>query len=116
MSRYVGIRVEETGHIVVCKDGEPLDPAPSQKLYNHSPDGFAWGYAGSGSAQLALALLLDVTGKERVSLLLHQYFKAEHVATWDAVWIIETDQVKQWSYNTLRRLQKTGMIFQDKRP
>src|SRR5467141_965015 len=26
---------------------------------NHSPTGFAWGYGGSGPAQLALALLID---------------------------------------------------------
>lgn len=29
---------------------------------NHSPDGFEWGYGGSGPAQLALALTLDVLG------------------------------------------------------
>lgn len=39
-------------------DGQLLDAAPSQRVQNHSPDGFNWGYAGSGPAQLALALLL----------------------------------------------------------
>jgi hypothetical protein len=42
----------------VLVDGVKLDPKPSQKLRNHSPDGFAWGYPGSGPAQLALAILL----------------------------------------------------------
>lgn len=32
----------------VWLDGELLDPKPSQKVYNHSPDGFNWGYGGSG--------------------------------------------------------------------
>jgi len=32
----------------VLVDGRLLDPAPSQRLWNHSPDGFNWGYAGSG--------------------------------------------------------------------
>jgi len=45
-------------------DGELLDPRPSQKLRNHSPDGFNWGYAGSGPAQLALAIMLKLKGKE----------------------------------------------------
>jgi hypothetical protein len=44
-------------------DGKRLDPRPSQKYHNHSPDGFNWGYAGSGPAQLALAIMLKITGK-----------------------------------------------------
>jgi len=28
-------------------------------LWNHSPDGFEWGYGGSGPAQLALAIYQD---------------------------------------------------------
>ena len=43
--------------------GQWLDPAPSQKQRNHSPDGFNWGYGGSGPAQLALARVLKLTGK-----------------------------------------------------
>lgn len=41
--------------------GEPLAPARSLAVRNHSPDGFSWGYAGSGPAQLALAILLRAT-------------------------------------------------------
>lgn len=66
----------------VFLDGARLDPGPSQRLWNHSPDGFAWGYGGSGPAQLALALLLAVTGDDAVSVSLHQQFKFEHVAGW----------------------------------
>ncbi len=47
----------------VWLDGEYLDPQPSQKIRNHSPDGFSWGYGGSGPAQLALAVVLKLTGK-----------------------------------------------------
>jgi hypothetical protein len=46
----------------VWLDGKLLDPRPSQKYHNHSPDGFNWGYGGSGPSQLALAVLLAVTG------------------------------------------------------
>ncbi len=47
----------------VYLDGKYLDPKPSQKLHNHSPDGYNWGYGGSGPAQLALAIVLKLTGK-----------------------------------------------------
>jgi len=31
----------------------------------HSPNGFEWGYSGSGPAQLALALCIEVAGRTR---------------------------------------------------
>jgi len=33
--------------------------SPRLGVINHSPDGFSWGYSGSGPAQLALAILCD---------------------------------------------------------
>lgn len=59
---------------LVTINGIPLDPAPSQKLRNHSPDGFAWGYPGSGPAQLALALLLHYSDAN-FALANYQQFK-----------------------------------------
>lgn len=60
----------------VWLDGRWLDPKPSQKIYNHSPDGFNWGYGGSGPAQLALAIVLKLTGKPDG----HQDFKWKVIA------------------------------------
>jgi hypothetical protein len=48
----------EQGGFEVYLDGEYLSPKHSQGIFNHSPDGFAWGYNGSGPSQLALAVLL----------------------------------------------------------
>ena len=73
-----------------------LDPEPSQKLINHSPDGFQWGYGGSGPSQLALALLLDVTGDSGLSVALHQDFKNNFVATWGESWQMEADEILRW--------------------
>lgn len=48
-TRYWGKRISQCGHQPVYKqllpDGEPteLSPAASQRLRNHSPDGFQWG-------------------------------------------------------------------------
>ena len=47
----------------VYLDGKLLSPELSQKYHNHSPDGFNWGYGGSGPAQLALAIMLELTGE-----------------------------------------------------
>jgi hypothetical protein len=49
---------------VVHVDDKPLRPDHSQKVRNHSPDGFNWGYGGSGPAQFALALLLLYVDQE----------------------------------------------------
>jgi hypothetical protein len=56
----------------VTVDGRPL--SPRYDLANHSPDGFSWGYAGSGPAQLALALLADYLGDKEAQRL-YQDFK-----------------------------------------
>lgn len=59
-----------------------VSPGPSQKLMNHSPDGFNWGYGGSGPAQAALALLLAAGLKKADALALYQAFKWSFVARW----------------------------------
>ena len=56
-----------------------LNPIKSQQVFNHSPDGFAWGYGGSGPAQLALAILLEFTNQE-TALKLYQDFKRDIIS------------------------------------
>lgn len=73
-----------------------LDPGPSQKVWNHSPDGFQWGYGGSGPAQLALAILLDVTGDEALSVRLHQDFKRDKIAQLEDSFVLTEDEVRDW--------------------
>jgi Family of unknown function (DUF6166) len=63
----------------VWVDGRPLRPERSQRIWNHSPDGFGWGYEGSGPAQLALAILLSLTD-ERTAVQNHQEFKRKVIA------------------------------------
>ena len=53
----------------------PLPLNPRYDLSNHSPDGYAWGYTGSGPAQLCLALLADALGDDQRALRLYQDFK-----------------------------------------
>lgn len=49
---------EESWFGAVTFDGASLSAKTSQKLWNASPDGFAWGYSGSGPTQLAFGILL----------------------------------------------------------
>lgn len=84
------------GGFIVVKDGQVLSPKASQKLINHSPNGFNWSYGGSGPAQLALALLLDVTGDKEVAQRWYQDFKWQVVAGLDRHWRITGDEIKQW--------------------
>ena len=63
-------------------DGVEIFPDQSQKIHNHSPDGFAWGYGGSGPAQSALALCLHIFKNRYVAEALHQDFKFAYVAHW----------------------------------
>jgi len=63
----------------VILNGEKLTPTKSQEVWDHSPDGFNWGYGGSGPAQLALAILLELTDKQ-VAIDNHQKFKNDIIA------------------------------------
>ena len=73
---YVGARREPAGAKVTVSDerGTRLLP-PRHDLRNHSPDGFEWGYAGSGPAQLALAICADVLGDDERAQRVYQAFK-----------------------------------------
>ena len=77
---YVGYRRRGRAIVEKQSDQEQLTPERSLELANHSPSGFSWGYAGSGPAQLALALLLDYTDDEDVALAEYMSFKTEVVS------------------------------------
>lgn len=44
----------------VYLNGEALSPDDSREVFDHSPDGFNWGYSGSGPMQLALAICIKL--------------------------------------------------------
>lgn len=76
-------------------DGKYINPKKSQNLFNKSPDGFAFGYYGSGPAQAALAIMMEYTD-DNTALRLYQKFKEEYVATWkEPDMEIELD-IKEW--------------------
>jgi hypothetical protein len=70
-------------------------------LWNHSPSGFEWGYAGSGPAQTALAVLADYTDNDKTSVRLHQEFKRRVVARFpnDGSWLMRRRALKSYVDN-----------------
>jgi hypothetical protein len=64
-----------SGSPILRIDGDVVSITDSLKLADHSPDGFSWGYPGSGPAQLALALLLHFTDDKEFALEYYQHFK-----------------------------------------
>ena len=81
-------------HESANRDGEARPLPLHLSLRNHSPTGFAWGYGGSGPAQLALALLMDATGDKELALQHYQEFKWRFVAAWEQSWSITEKEIR----------------------
>lgn len=73
------------------------------EVRNHSPSGFAWGYGGSGPAQLALALLMDALGDAGMALDHYQEFKRDHVARWESTWSITAEDIQFYVLSKVTR-------------
>jgi hypothetical protein len=73
---------KKPGQKVYRLNDQKLSARRSQQVYNHSPNGFEHGYEGSGPAQLALAICLELFGRNKV-FSIYQDFKREHIATLD---------------------------------
>lgn len=65
-------------HVFAVRNGQVRFLNPRYDLETFSPDGLSWGYGGSGSAQLAIAILMEVLGDwERVKVVwprFHDHF------------------------------------------
>jgi hypothetical protein len=74
----------------------PLDPCI--KMVNHSPTGFAWGYQGSGPAQLAFALLYHVTKDKETSQRFYQRFKTDVIGAMpmEGNWKLSYNDIVEW--------------------
>lgn len=75
-----------------------LLPDRSQKEYNHSPDGFNWGYAGSGPSQLALAIMLVYSPTKDFAVHWYQDFKREVISalSQNEDFVFDDEIVKEW--------------------
>jgi ribosomal protein S27AE len=85
MKTYVGRR-DESGRaqILVLAPGD-VTGRPLQHRVRHSPDGFEWGYGGSGPADTARSILFDYLGHD-VPASVYQAFKFTLVAKLKQDW------------------------------
>ena len=91
MKLYEGIRTENEAKVTV--DGRPLDMRLDLRLHADRPE---WGYAGSGPAQLALALLADAIGDDE-AMEHHQKFKRTVVAGLERErWSLTQAEIRSW--------------------
>ncbi len=85
---------------VICSigpDGEPVTNVP-QRIVRHSPTGFAWGYGGSGPAELALNILSMYIGQEEAQRGgLYQRFKERFIVPMpEAGGVIKRTDILEW--------------------
>ena len=96
---FRGIR-EENGtcrlYYLHQKGMEEITIHYSQTAYVHSYD-FEWGYGGSGPAQTALAILMEVTEDKQLSLRLYQHLKHQVIAHAPYHgWKIPMEELQKW--------------------
>lgn len=98
MKKYFGeLRSEGVGgQVILVSDS---DRNGSTKLLphivRHSPDGFNWGYSGSGPADTALSILTDCLG-QNVANAFYQEFKSQFVAFWKESFEITEKEIRDW--------------------
>ena len=88
--RYLGIRTPLGCTVGFNDDSGDVFPMidPRFDLRMHSPDGFEWGYHGSGPCQLALALVADATGDDELAkrvylLFMHRIVSGLVIEGWE---------------------------------
>lgn len=85
------------------ENGKPVTNIP-QVLVLHSPDGFEWGYGGSGPADLALNILLRFGMSQEKVKRLHQDFKWKFISTLPQEGgIIPASEIRMWIQNEEKR-------------
>lgn len=99
--KFHGIRTQEGARVWVQTRNAMFPLAPRNDVANHSPDGFEWGYGGSGPAQLALAICLELLeGNAARALAVHQDVKWRFVGSETRdVWELEGATVLEYIAN-----------------
>ena len=95
---YEGINKGAGGQTVLVIETDGKEKFSSKSLYHvvrHSPDGFQWGYGGSGPSDLALSMLTDAVGKELAEQY-YQLFKADFIAGCGNHLVIFQQDILEW--------------------
>ena len=106
---FAGERTGGETRVTVTQGGQHArDLPPHLAVRNHSPTGFEWGYGGSGPAQLALALCIEVVGVDRAERS-YQSVKDCLVATiQDDAWMMSGTRILEAVENAERSEHRSG--------
>ncbi len=93
---YKGINNGTGGQSVMVIDGDKKYSLPH--IVRHSPDGFQWGYGGSGPSELARCILLDLLGSFPRSIIDHIYqdFKSYFIEIAADDLMIKEEDIRAW--------------------
>ena len=95
---YEGTRCGDQAVVLVrIIDSEGAYSYHLPHVVRHSPDGFNWGYRGSGPADLARSILVDLAGTDPEPGTYHA-FKDHFLAGLDTNcgWSIAEDEIRCW--------------------
>lgn len=100
MPKQILGRGQETGgcEVFVRDETREYELDARHDEVNHSPDGFQWGYRGSGPAQLAFAILAEVKNEDFAHEH-YQDFKKDFVASIEGGedFVISFGEVEEWA-------------------
>jgi len=97
MKQYIGQRTDKE----FCERNLVLVNGKELKHYvMHSPDGFEWGYGGSGPSELSRCILIDYFGSISEANKYYQKFKCDVISKIKGIsWVITSDDIKNWLIN-----------------
>jgi len=89
----------------VIDPGGKVASYPLPHIERHSPDGFNWGYGGSGPADLALSILADYAGRDFAEKH-YQRFKHDVIANAGQELMVTDSMIEDWAYEAMKKYLK----------
>lgn len=96
MKKYYGFHTGKPGPQKVMVKQEDGVETELVHVIRHSPDGFNFGYNGSGPSDLALSILFDVLNDYTQANHLYIQFREAFVSSWKSCFSITEQQVLDW--------------------
>ena len=94
---YRGVRTPTGATVTACRDA---DPAPLVHIERHSPDGYEWGYHGSGPLDLAYSILCDFASPGLANAAYRQFAHRVIATLPHAEWTITARQISDFLVET----------------
>jgi hypothetical protein len=97
MKTYTGKRLGPANELppLLVEVITPTGRYPLPHIEKHSPDGFQWGYLGSGPSDLAYAILADYKDEAFAKECYHD-FKCDFVGKFKDKWVITEQDICDW--------------------